>query len=188
MSAEEDERREQIAFMVDAILRTVNNLKENFHMYESATRQVLSIAREGMAQPTQVVEPPVQPVNGRSALSTVKVDRKRLASKGSVTSLGSKHLKAATLLVTLFAVFNQTNALAAIKSAPIKVLPKNKKWGRTMAKMVGICLESPLGGSPNLNTILLDPLQNVSTLQGKKGLVCREATGLIALWSLDPKP
>ena len=32
-----------------------------------------------------------------------------------------------------------------------------------MAKMVGICLESPLGGSPNLNTILLDPLQNVST-------------------------
>ena len=123
MSAEEDERREQIAFMVDAILRTVNNLKENFHMYESATRQVLSIAREGMAQPTQVVEPPVQPVNGRSALSTVKVDRKRLASKGSVTSLGSKHLKAATLLVTLFAVFDKTAALAAIKSAP-KVLPK----------------------------------------------------------------
>ena len=57
-----------------------------------------------------------------------------------------------------------------------------------MAKMVGICLESPLGGSPNLNTILLDPLQNVSTLQGKEGLVCREATGLIALWSLDPQP
>ena len=124
MSAEEDERREQIAFMVDAILRTVNNLKENFHMYESATRQVLNIAREGMTQPIQVVEPPVQPVNGRSALSTVKVDRKRLASKGSVTSLGSKHLKAATLLVTLFAVFNQTQALAAIKSPPIKVLPK----------------------------------------------------------------
>ena len=76
-----------------------------------------------MAQPTQVVEPPVQPVNGRSALSTVKVDRKRLASKGSVTSLGSKHLKAATLLVTLFAVFDKTAALAAIKTAP-KVLPK----------------------------------------------------------------
>ena len=125
MSAEEDERREQIAFMVDAILRTVNNLKENFHMYESATRQVLNIAREGMTQPIQVVEPPVQPVNGRSALSTVKVDRKRLASKGSVTSLRSKHLKAATLLVTLFTVFNQTQALAAIKSAPIKVLPQN---------------------------------------------------------------
>ena len=52
----------------------------------------------------------------------------------------------------------------------------------------GICLASPLGGGPNLNTILLDPLQNVSTLQGKEGLVCREATGLIALWSLDPKP
>ena len=43
-----------------------------------------------------------------------------------------------------------------------------------MAKMVGICLATPLGGSPNLNTILLDPLQKVSTLQGKKGL---EATG-----------
>ena len=40
-----------------------------------------------------------------------------------------------------------------------------------MAKMVGICLESPLGGSPNLNTILLDPLQNVSTS-----------------WELDPSP
>ena len=123
MSAEEDDRREQIAFMVDAILRTVNNLKENFHMYESATRQVLNIARQGMAQPIQVIEPPVQPVNRRPALSTVKVDRKRLASKGSVTSLGSKHLKAATLLVTLFAVFDKTAALAAIKSAP-KVLPK----------------------------------------------------------------
>ena len=57
-----------------------------------------------------------------------------------------------------------------------------------MAKMVGICSASPLGGGPYLNTILLDPLQNVSTLQGKKGLVYREATGLIALWSLDPKP
>ena len=29
-----------------------------------------------------------------------------------------------------------------------------------MAKMVVICLESPLGGGQYLNTILLDPLQN----------------------------
>ena len=40
-----------------------------------------------------------------------------------------------------------------------------------MEKMVGICLEAPLGGSPNLNTILLDPLQNVSTS-----------------WEIDPSP
>ena len=46
MSAEEDNRREELAFMVDAILRTVNNLKENFHMYESATMAVLNIARQ----------------------------------------------------------------------------------------------------------------------------------------------
>ena len=123
MSAEEDERSEQIASMVDAILRTINDLKENFNMYESATRQILNIARQGMAQPIQVIEPPLQPVNRRSVLSTVKVDRKRLASNGSVISLGSKQFKFATLLVTLFAVFDNTAALAAIKAVP-KVLPK----------------------------------------------------------------
>ena len=124
MSAEEDDRREQLAFMVDAILRTVNNLKENFHMYETATMQVLNIARQGMTQPTQVIEPPVQPVNRRAALSTVQVDEKKIARKGSVTSLKSQHIKAATLLLALFSVVNQTNALAAVRSAPIKVLPK----------------------------------------------------------------
>ena len=118
----------------------------------------------------------------------VKVDRKRLASKGSVTSLRSKHLKAATLLVTFFAVFNQTNALAAIKSAPIKVLPKIRRGDEQWQKWSVFVWRHPWVGGPNLNTILLDPLQNVSTLQGKEGLVCREATGLIALWSLDPKP
>ena len=117
MSAEE--RREELAFMVDAILRTVNNLKENFHMYESATMAVLNIARQGITQSPQVTELPVQPVSKRKALSTVKVDKKRMATKGSVTSL-----KAATLLVALFSVLNQTNALAAVKSAPMKVLPK----------------------------------------------------------------
>ena len=124
MSAEEDDRREQLAFMVDAILRTVNNLKENFHMYETATMQVLNIARQGMTQPTQVIEPPVQPVNRRAALSTVQVDEKKMARKGSVTSLKSQHIKAATLLLALFSFFNKTNALAAVRSAPIKVLPK----------------------------------------------------------------
>ena len=121
MSAEDDNRREELAFMVDAILRTVNNIKENFNMYESATRAILNIAREGMTQPPQVAEaqPLVQTVSKRKALSTVKVDRKRMATKRSVTSL-----KAATLLVAFFSVLNQTNALAAIKSASTKVLPK----------------------------------------------------------------
>ena len=54
-SNHEDNRREELAFMVDAILRTVNNLKENFHMYESATMAVLNIARAGIAQPPQVI-------------------------------------------------------------------------------------------------------------------------------------
>ena len=70
MSAEE--RREELAFMVDAILRTVNNLKENFHMYKSATMAVLNIARAGIAQPPQVIEPAVQPEGKRKALSTVR--------------------------------------------------------------------------------------------------------------------
>ena len=53
MSAEE--RREELAFMVDATLRTVNDLKENFHMYKSVTMAVLNIARAGIAQPPQVI-------------------------------------------------------------------------------------------------------------------------------------
>ena len=120
MSAEED-RRQELAFMVDAILRTVNNIKENFHMYESATRAILNIAREGAAQPPQVAEaqPLVQTVSKRKALSTLSVDRKRLATKGSVTSL-----KAATLLVAFFLFLDQANALAAIKSVPTKVISK----------------------------------------------------------------
>ena len=120
MSAEED-RRQELAFMVDAILRTVNNIKENFHMYESATRAILNIAREGAAPPPQVAEaqPLVQTVSKRKALSTLSVDRKRLATKGSVTSL-----KAATLLVAFFLFLDQANALAAIKSVPTKVITK----------------------------------------------------------------
>ena len=120
MSAEED-RRQELAFMVDAILRTVNNIKENFHMYESATRAILNIAREGAAPPPQVAEaqPLVQTVSKRKALSTVSVDRKRIATKGSVTSL-----KAATLLVALFLFLDQANALAAIKLVPTKVISK----------------------------------------------------------------
>ena len=70
MSAEE--RREELAFMVDATLRTVNDLKENFHMYKSVTMAVLNIARAGIAQPPQVTEPAVQPEGKRKALSTSK--------------------------------------------------------------------------------------------------------------------
>ena len=122
MSAEE--RREELAFMVDAILRTVQNLKENFNMYESATTAILNIARAGIAPQPQVTEQPaVLPEGNRNPLTQVKVDRKRMASKASVMSLKSKYIKAATLLVTLFSVFNKAEALAAIKSAP-KVLPK----------------------------------------------------------------
>ena len=122
MSAEE--RREELAFMIDAILRTVQNLKENFNMYESATTAILNIARAGIAPQPQVTEQPaVLPEGNRNPLTQVKVDRKRMASKASVMSLKSKYIKAATLLVTLFSVFNKAEALAAIKSAP-KVLPK----------------------------------------------------------------
>ena len=122
MSAEE--RREELAYMVDAILRTVQNLKENFNMYESATTAILNIARAGIAPQPQVTEQPaVLPEGNRNPLTQIKVDRKRMASKASVMSLKSKYIKAATLLVTLFSVFNKTEALAAIKSAP-KVLPK----------------------------------------------------------------
>ena len=122
MSAEE--RREEVAFMIDGILRTIQNLKENFNMYESATTAILNIARAGIAPQPQVTEQPaVLPEGNRNPLTQVKVDRKRMASKASVMSLKSKYIKAATLLVTLFSVFNKTEALAAIKSAP-KVLPK----------------------------------------------------------------
>ena len=122
MSAEE--RREELAYMVDAILRTVQNLKENFNMYESATTAILNIARAGIAPQPQVTEQPaVLPEGNRNPLTQIKVDRKRMASKASVMSLKSKYIKAATLLVTLFSVFDKTEALAAIKSAP-KVLPK----------------------------------------------------------------
>ena len=122
MSAEE--RREELAFMIDGILRTIQNLKENFNMYESATTAILNIARAGIAPQPQVTEQPaVLPEGNRNPLTQVKVDRKRMASKASVMSLKSKYIKAATLLVTLFSVFNKTEALAAIKSAP-KVLPK----------------------------------------------------------------
>ena len=37
-----------------------------------------------------------------------------------------------------------------------------------MAKMVVICLESPLGGGQYLNTILLDPLQNKASSATKR--------------------
>ena len=122
MSAEE--RREELAFMIDGILRTIQNLKENFNMYESATTAILNIARAGIAPQPQVTEQPaVLPEGNRNPLTQVKVDRKRMASKASVMSLKSKYIKAATLLVTLFSVFNKAEALAAIKSAP-KVLPK----------------------------------------------------------------
>ena len=122
MSAEE--RREEVAFMIDGILRTIQNLKENFNMYESATTAILNIARAGIAPQPQVTEQPaVLPEGNRNPLTQVKVDRKRMASKASVMSLKSKYIKAATLLVTLFSVFNKAEALAAIKSAP-KVLPK----------------------------------------------------------------
>lgn len=122
MSAEE--RREEVAFMIDGILRTIQNLKENFNMYESATTAILNIARAGIAPQPQVTEQPaVLPEGNRNPLTQVKVDRKRMASKASVMSLKSKYIKAATLLVTLFSVFNKTEALAAIKSAP-RVLPK----------------------------------------------------------------
>ena len=122
MSAEE--RREEVAFMIDGILRTIQNLKENFNMYESATTAILNIARAGIAPQPQVTEQPAMlPEGNRNPLTQVKVDRKRMASKASVMSLKSKYIKAATLLVTLFSVFNKTEALAAIKSAP-KVLPK----------------------------------------------------------------
>ena len=122
MSAEE--RREELAFMIDGILRTIQNLKENFNMYESATTAILNIARAGIAPQPQVTEQPaVLPEGNRNPLTQVKVDRKRMASKASVMSLKSKYIKAATLLVTLFSVFNKTEALAAIKSAP-RVLPK----------------------------------------------------------------
>ena len=122
MSAEE--RREELALMIDGILRTIQNLKENFNMYESATTAILNIARAGIAPQPQVTEQPaVLPEGNRNPLTQVKVDRKRMASKASVMSLKSKYIKAATLLVTLFSVFNKTEALAAIKSAP-RVLPK----------------------------------------------------------------
>ena len=122
MSAEE--RREEVAFMIDGILRTIQNLKENFNMYESATTAILNIARAGIApQPRVTEQPAVLPEGNRNPLTQVKVDRKRMASKASVMSLKSKYIKAATLLVTLFSVFNKTEALAAIKSAP-RVLPK----------------------------------------------------------------
>ena len=122
MSAEE--RREEVAFMIDGILRTIQNLKENFNMYESATTAILNIARAGIAPQPQVTEQPAMlPEGNRNPLTQVKVDRKRMASKASVMSLKSKYIKAATLLVTLFSVFNKTEALAAIKSVP-KVLPK----------------------------------------------------------------
>ena len=90
-------------------------------MYESATRAILNIAREGAAPPPQVAEaqPLVQTVSKRKALSTLNVDRKRVATKGSVTSL-----KAATLLVAFFLFLDQANALAAIKSVPTKVITK----------------------------------------------------------------
>ena len=93
-------------------------------MYESATTAILNIARAGIAPQPQVTEQPaVLPEGNRNPLTQVKVDRKRMASKASVMSLKSKYIKAATLLVTLFSVFNKTEALAAIKSAP-RVLPK----------------------------------------------------------------
>ena len=75
MSAEE--RREEVAFMIDGILRTIQNLKENFNMYESATTAILNIARAGIApQPRVTEQPAVLPEGNRNPLTQVKVDRK----------------------------------------------------------------------------------------------------------------
>ena len=99
-----------------------------------------------------------------------------------------KHLKAATPSSHSFCSLYSDYCFGSNQISTYQGASQNKTWGRTMAKMVGICLASPLGGGPNLNTILLDPLQNVSTLHGKKASSAakRPASSLTRARRLDP--
>lgn len=61
---------------------------------------------------------------------------------------------------------------------------QNGRYGQNLV----FIWRDPWAGWVNLNSFLLDPLQDVPPLQGKEGLVCRKATGLCAIWSVDPQP